>query len=129
MITIHPVGLATLLAEAKTVDVVDVRPKEKFERSHIDGAQSAPLHDLRAAKLLHERKSTGANPLFIVSGDRVSAGMAACMLRGAGCAEPVVVDGGMKAWEAEGLPAVRSRRVHRWPHHEIFTRQLHRFLS
>ena len=50
-------------------------------------------------------------PLFVISSDRTMAGLAAGMLRGAGCMRPVVVDGGMQMWDAQGLPEAHSWRL------------------
>jgi rhodanese-related sulfurtransferase len=112
MNTIHPAGLARLLSNHEVFDLIDVRPKEEFKRLHIPGARSNPLNEMTPVKILRERKLPASAPLFVVSQDRALAGMAAGILRGAGCIQPVVVEGGMETWEAQGLPAVHTSRFH-----------------
>jgi len=112
MKTIHPAGLATLVSRHKPFDLIDVRPSEQFGQSHIPGARSAPLGKLSGPKTLRERKCAASEPLFVISEDRAMAGLAAGILRGAGCDLPVVVDGGMRVWETQGFPTVHPWRFH-----------------
>ena len=108
MTTIDTKALVRRLKDHQPLDLIDVRPREEFIRSHIPGAHSAPLNRFAPAKILHERKAARKQPVFVV-GDRVRAGLAAGMLRGAGCNLAVVLDGGMDAWEGQGLPAINRR--------------------
>ena len=110
MITIDTTGLVKLMADHEPIDLIDVRPPEEFNRAHIRAARSEPLNRFAPVKILRERKAAPTRPFFII-GDRVRAGLAAGMLRGAGCSLPVVVEGGMDNWQTLGLPAVRRR----WP--------------
>ena len=97
-----------MMSGHKLVDLIDVRPREEFNRLHILGARSMPLNQLYPAKVLQERKQAASEPFFIIGRNRALAGLAAGMLHGAGCDQPVVVDGGMPIWEAEGLPTVSN---------------------
>jgi len=115
MTTIDPADLATLVLNHIPFDLIDVRPTKEFDRLHIPGARCAPLNQMSAPKVLRERALPDSEPVFVISEDRALAGMAAGMLRGAGCSQPVVIDGGMKLWEAQHLPSVRRHRWH-WPH-------------
>lgn len=110
MTTIHPTGLAALVADHKPFELIDVRPGEEFKRGHIPGARSIPLKKLLPAKVVRDRKLAPNEPLFVVCQNRIMAGLAAGMLQGAGCMHPVVVDGGMQNWEARGLPEEHSWR-------------------
>ena len=56
MKTIHPIGLARLIATHQPFDLIDVRTKEEFDKTHISGARSIPLPELRASKVLRDRK-------------------------------------------------------------------------
>ena len=112
MTTIQPTALASLVQSHRRFDLIDVRPETEFHRSHIPGARSAPLNKMSAPEILRERKCLPSEPLFVISEDRALAGMAAGILRGAGCILPVVVDGGMAVWQSQDLPAVHSRRFH-----------------
>ena len=108
MKTIHPIGLARLIATHQPFDLIDVRTKEEFDKAHIPGARSIPLPELRASKVLRDRKLSATEPLYVICRSRVLAGLASGILKGAGCANAVVVDGGMETWQAQGLPVVRK---------------------
>ena len=112
MTTIDSTGLAALIRSHRPFDLIDVRPREQFNRSHIPGARSAPLNRMSAPKILHERKCGAADPLFVIAEDRALGGMAAGIFRSAGCSSPVVVDGGMTLWQRRDLPVVPTRRFH-----------------
>jgi rhodanese-related sulfurtransferase len=109
MITIHPMRIAMLVDKHRPFDLIDVRTEQEFRSFHIRGAQSFPLRELSGPKLLRERKLPARQPLFIISSNRVRASLAAGILNGAGCLQPIVVDGGMDAWMSRGLPVVWKR--------------------
>ena len=109
MKTIRPIGLARLIATHQPFDLIDVRTKEEFDKAHIPGARSIPLPELRASKVLRDRKLPATEPLYVICRSRVLAGLASGILKGAGCANAVVVDGGMETWQAQGLPVVRKK--------------------
>ena len=115
MITIHPVGLAKLIDNHEPLDLIDVRTEKEFGDFHIDGARSVPLKNLSAPKVLQGRKLAGTEPLYIICGGRVRAGLAAGILSGGGCCRAVVVDGGMELWISQGLPVVRKKRLWNFP--------------
>lgn len=112
MTTIQPTALASLVRSHRRFDLIDVRSEGQFDKLHIPGARSAPLGKMSASKILHERKCPASAPLFVIAEDRALAGMAAGILRGAGCSLPVVVDGGMTAWQTQDLPEVHTPRFH-----------------
>jgi rhodanese-related sulfurtransferase len=109
MITIHSSAMAALIDKRQPLDLIDVRTKQEFQSFHIQAAQSFPLRELSAAKLLQGRKREATEPLYIICNNRVRASLAAGMLTGAGCRQPVVVDGGMETWVREGLSVVCKR--------------------
>ncbi len=109
MKTIHPIGLARMITTHQPFDLIDVRTKEEFDKTHIPGARSIPLPELRASKVLRDRKLSATEPLYVICRSRVLAGLASGILKGAGCANAIVVDGGMETWQAQGLPVVRKK--------------------
>lgn len=109
MKTIHPIGLARLIATHQPFDLIDVRTKEEFDKAHIPGARSIPLPELRASKVLRDRKLPATEPLYVICRSRALAGLASGILEGAGCTNAVVVDGGMETWQAQGLPGGRKK--------------------
>jgi len=116
MITIHPLGLATLIDDNReALDLIDVRTDEEFSSFHIAGARSVPLKKLSASKVLRDRKSGTTEPLYIIGDSRVRASLAAGILTGGGCSQAVVVDGGMDAWMSQGLSVVSKKRFWNFP--------------
>jgi rhodanese-related sulfurtransferase len=97
------------------LDLIDVRTKQEFRSFHIRGAQSFPLRELSAAKVLRGRRRQATEALYIICNYRVRASLAAGMLTGAGCRQPVVVDGGMDTWVRQGLSVVCKRHFWNFP--------------
>ena len=111
MDTIHPIGLAAMMAAHQPFSLIDVRPREQFECSHIRGARSIPLDRFCPAKIMREQENDDLGPLFLVCRKGIRASLAAGMLRPTGRLRPIIVTGGMERWEAQGLPTVRTRRM------------------
>ena len=112
MTTIHPLDLAEAMAHHENSELLDVRSRRDFERAHIRGARSVPLRTLQAAGLLRARGRRNPAPIFLISDQCARASMAAGILQAGGCVHPVVIEGGMRLWETQGLPVVRPRRRH-----------------
>lgn len=98
--------LSSLLGAGGSVRLLDVRTPSEFENAHIGGAYNVPLDQLNehAPEL---RSAEGAVVLVCQSGQRAQ--RAEAVLRAAGMANMHVLDGGMKAWIAAGLPVRRIR--------------------
>lgn len=109
MKTIHPVGLARLIARHEPFDLIDVRTRVEFDKAHIPGARSIPLPELRACRFLRNRQLPATEPVYVICRSRALAGLASGALEGAGCGNAVVVDGGMEAWETLRLSVVRRK--------------------
>src|SRR6266581_8070443 len=109
MITVHSFELAALIDKRQPLDLIDVRTKQEFQSFHIRGAQSFPLRELSAAKVLRGRKREASEPLYIICNNHIRASLAAGMLTGAGCRQAVVGDGGMESWVRLGLSVVCKR--------------------
>lgn len=110
MDTIHPLGLATMMATRQTFELIDVRPQDQFQRSHICGARSIPLNRLRQAKIVREH-GDNLPAVFLICRRQIRASLAAGMLRSTGRLRPVIVAGGMELGEAQGLPTVHTLRM------------------
>ena len=104
MTTINLRNFADLIGTHPAVELIDVRPREDFEREHIRGARSIPLSHLTPRRSCRTRTP---GRLFLICNGRVRASLAAGMLREAGCLDPVVIEGGMKSWKAQGLPTLQ----------------------
>jgi len=101
--------MAALIDNRQPLDLIDVRTEQDFKGFHIPGARSVPLGKLSAPKVLQDRKLAATEPLYIICSSRVRAGLAAGILKGAGCLHPIVVEGGMNIWMSQGLSVVRKK--------------------
>src|SRR5437773_10976293 len=106
MRTIHSSAMAALIDKRQPLDLIDVRTNQEFQSFHIRGAQSFPLRELSAARVLQGRKRAANEPSYIICNNRVRALLARGMLTGAGCRHPVVVDGARETWVRECLSVV-----------------------
>ena len=107
MKTITPFELQMVIDKGP-VELIDVRPKKDFEKVHALGARSIPLSDLEPHSVLAHRKLDRHAPLYLMCRQKTLATLAACSLASAGLDEPIVVEGGLEAWEEQCLPVVRK---------------------
>ncbi len=98
-----------MLIDKRHIELIDVRPTKDFKAVHALVARSIPLSCFEPHSVLAHRKLDRRAPLYIMSRERALASLAACSLSSAGLAEPVVVEGGIQAWEAQCLPVVRNK--------------------
>ena len=114
MKTIHPLTLEALLEASQPVEIVDIRPRAEFEKVHIEGAHSIPSAEISAEKLVCTRELLQTEPLYLVSESGALAQLQACDLERQGLDNVVIVSGGMRRWQSDGLPVVRRRPVTDW---------------
>ncbi len=98
-----------MLIDKRDVELIDVRPKKDFEKVHALVARSIPLSELEPHSMLAHRKLDKHAPLYIMCRRKTLAPLAAYSLAGAGLDEPIVVEGGLEAWEGQCLPVVRKK--------------------
>lgn len=108
MAEIRSIGSADVAGSREQALLVDVRTPAEFGEAHIEGAILHPLSDLdpsAIAKLMAGKERC----VFVCrSGNR--ARQAAEKLSGT-IPNVVVLEGGVGAWEAAGLPLVRGRKA------------------
>jgi rhodanese-related sulfurtransferase len=109
MKTMDCATLEVLIENHEPIDMIDVRAEKEFAAMHIPGARSFPLSKLAARKIFIRPRPRDER-IYVISNDRASASMAVGILRSEGWSDPVVVDGGMKAWIGNHFP-VRSEVV------------------
>jgi rhodanese-related sulfurtransferase len=114
MKTIRPLELEALLEADKPVEIIDIRPIEDFEKVHIEGAHSVPSAELSTETVLRSRELLPTEPLYLVSESGALAQLSACELERQGLDNPVIVSGGMDAWQSDGLPVLRHRSADDW---------------
>ncbi len=88
--------------------LLDVRTPAEFRSTSIAGAKLMPLQQFDAARVMQEHPS-GVQCVVICRGG-VRAANAAQQLATAGMKGVRVLEGGMLAWEAAGLPVQRPER-------------------
>lgn len=92
------------------ITLLDVRTPGEYASSHIHGSHNVPLHLLTS----HARDIGAAvdGPVVLVCQSGGRARQAEQVLRAEGLTRLHVLDGGVAAWEAAGLPLNRGRQ--RW---------------
>jgi rhodanese-related sulfurtransferase len=108
--TITPAGLASLRAEGKAQNLIDVRTPSEYAAVHAQGARLVPLDRLDCAALIQSRQRDG-EPIYVLCKSGGRASKACAQFLAAGFADAVCVEGGTEAWERAGLPVVRGRPV------------------
>lgn len=104
---LKPADVAERL-KASTAILIDIREPDEFEQEHVSGAVHAPLSQFDAVVL---EKHAGLEVIYTCrTGNRTGVNcekLAACV-----SGEAFVLEGGLNAWKAQGLPvqaAPRSR--------------------
>lgn len=103
-----PDEVASLVQHEPRVRLLDVRTAGEFETVHISGAYNVPLDTLPEHS--REIRASVADPLVLVCQSGQRARKAEEALRAAGLENLHVLDGGMNAWVAAGLPIVQGRK-------------------
>ena len=101
-----PDELAQFLTEHPEARLLDVRTPGEFETQHIAGAYNVPLDMLGEHR--HEIGARVADPVILICRSGQRARKADDALAAAGMRNLHILDGGMTAWVAAGLP-VRQR--------------------
>lgn len=88
--------------------LLDVRTPVERREAHIEGSRHVPLDELQPESLATEL--TGQRVVLVCrSGKRAE--QAAAKLAAAGCTDLSILEGGLQAWQAAGLPVLRGKGV------------------
>jgi len=95
---------ATQMMNQRDVQIVDVRSAAEFGGGSLRNARNVPLDEVaaRAAELNKEK------PVLVVCEAGRRASLAAVKLRSAGLGEVYILEGGLSAWRAAGLPVAKA---------------------
>jgi rhodanese-related sulfurtransferase len=88
---------------------LDVRTPAEYEEVHIDGAVLHPLSDINPTQV--QGLAQGRSSCVVVCRSGGRARQAWERLQGSGISNLFVLEGGMNAWEGEGLPVVRGTKT------------------
>ncbi len=97
-----------LATENPAIRFLDVRTPGEFESEHIGGAYNVPLDTL--GEHAGELSFSLSDPVMLVCQSGQRARQADAMLRRAGMANLHVLEGGVNAWMAAGLPTVKGTK-------------------
>ena len=105
--SVAPMAAADEFAKGTSV-AVDVREVEEWQHGHIDGSVAAPRGLLEFfADPTSPRHKDALDPTrrtIVVCASGARASLAALTLKNMGYEDPVVLEGGLKAWTDAGLP-------------------------
>ncbi len=95
---------ATLGDSERETTVIDVRPKNQFEKGHVPGARNYPLEVLpQESERIASLKGDVA--IICTCGRRSLAAVKQLATKGI---KSILVEGGMKKWEAAGYPVTKE---------------------
>jgi rhodanese-related sulfurtransferase len=93
-----------LINQGKTV-IVDVREPAEFAAAHLRDAKNIPLKEM--PKRVGELDKFKSKTVIVVCQSGAQSGRAVSQLRKAGFTEVYSLQGGLAAWQAQGLPTVK----------------------
>lgn len=93
-----------LINQGKGV-IVDVREPAEFAAGHLRDAKNIPLKEL--SNRTSELDKFKSKAVIVVCQTGVRSAKAAAQLKKAGFAEAFSLDGGVSAWQAQGLPMAK----------------------
>jgi rhodanese-related sulfurtransferase len=85
--------------------ILDVREPAAFSAGHLRDAKNIPLKELSTR--LAELDKFKSKPVIIVCQSGMQSAKAAAQLKKAGFTEAVSMDGGIAAWQTQGLPIAK----------------------
>ena len=86
--------------------ILDVREPAEFAAAHVRDAKNIPLGEL--AGRLGELEKSKAKTIIVVCQKGTRSSSAARALEKAGFADVVSLDGGLAAWQTQGLPTAKN---------------------
>lgn len=93
-----------LFNQGKTL-LLDVREETEFANGHMRDAKNIPLKQLPGR--LAEIDKFKTKTVIVVCASGVRSSTASGLLKSAGFSDTYSLDGGMTAWQAQGLPTVK----------------------
>lgn len=93
-----------LINQGKTL-ILDVRDGAEYAAGHVRDARNIPQKEL--SKRVAELDKFKAKTVVVVCANGVHSSKATAQLKSAGFNEVYSLDGGLAAWQAQGLPTVK----------------------
>lgn len=101
--------LSTLLANGKSIDLIDVRTPVEYRAMHVTVARNLPLDRLDPTAIQSSRNGSSREPLYVVCRSGSRSRQACDKLIAAGVNDVINVEGGTMACAAAGAPIVRGK--------------------
>lgn len=105
---IRPQDVQALIAQGKSIDLIDVRTPAEFDEVHAEPARLVPLDRLGADALLSSRKGAANDAVYFICRSGARAAKACELLASKGFTGATSIAGGTEGWIAAGLPVVRG---------------------
>ena len=99
-------AIATQLINRSKANIIDIRPQEEYQKGHIARSRHIGTDDL-VSKLASLRIDKSV-PLIMVCETGQKSASTVGKLQKEGYADVVCLEGGIKAWNAAGLPLVNK---------------------
>ena len=96
---------ATQLINAGKAVVIDVRDPKDFAAGHLRDARNIPLKEL--GNRIGELEKFKTKSVIVTCATGVTSSRACAQLKKAGFAEAFSLNGGIAAWQAQGLPTTK----------------------
>ncbi len=103
------VSPAQVQADSGSFLLLDVRTPAEFEEAHVPGSVLVPLQDLDPVAV--QKLAADVDRCYILCRSGQRSRQAVQKLQNAGIKSLQVVQGGVQAWEAAGLPLNRGRKT------------------
>lgn len=101
---LSPAAVVELINHSDAV-VIDLRDQETFRSGHITDAICASADDFQKSKM--DKYKT--KPLVLVCARGLQSSALASKLRTQGFTQPMVLSGGLTAWQAASLPLIKGK--------------------
>ncbi len=108
--TISASELHRLCNSGQQIDLIDVRTPAEFQELHATVARNQPLELLQPQEFMRGR-SSAEQPLYVICRSGGRGEMACQRFIEHGFENVINVEGGTLAWDAQGLPVNRGRKV------------------
>jgi rhodanese-related sulfurtransferase len=111
VLTISPLSLKALHDRDQDIHVFDVRTPAEFQELRVPFSKLAPLESLKPREVVTQAGVGDADTIYLSCKSGTRSRMAAERFLKEGFVNACVVEGGVEAWEAAGLPVIRGRKV------------------
>jgi rhodanese-related sulfurtransferase len=102
--TLTPADVAARMKAGEMI-LIDIREADEFAREHVAGSRPAPLSSMTGETLGHDK------PVVFTCRTGNRTGVNAAKLAACVPGEAYVLEGGLEAWKAAGLPVRQDRKA------------------